>query len=93
MTTRHEAKTTTNHDEIRRWAEARGGRPATVKGTEHGGEHAGILRIAFSGDDHLEAIPWDEFFAKFDEANLAFLHQDRTKDGEQSRFFKFVERE
>jgi hypothetical protein len=92
MTTRHEAKTTTDHDEIRRWAEARGGRPATVKGTETRGEHAGVLRIAFTDDEDLEEIPWDEFFDKFEEANLAFLHQDRTKDGQESRFFKFVER-
>ena len=30
-----EAKTTTDHDEIRNWAEARGGRPAVVRST-HG---------------------------------------------------------
>lgn len=92
MTTRHEAKTTTDHQEIRRWAEARDGRPATVKGTEARGEHAGVLRIAFTDDEDLEEISWEEFFDKFEEANLAFLHQDRTKDGEESRFFKFVER-
>jgi len=28
-----ETKITTDHDEIRRWVEARGGKPATVKGT------------------------------------------------------------
>ena len=27
------SKTTTNHNEIRKWAEARGGRPVTVRGT------------------------------------------------------------
>jgi len=91
MTTRHEATTTTDHDEIRRWAEERGGRPASVQGTADKGDHAGILRIAFR-DDELEEISWDEFFEKFEEANLAFLHQDRTKDDEKSRFFKFVER-
>src|SRR4051794_34732042 len=42
-----ESKTTTDHDEIRRWAEERGGRPATVEGTEGGGEDAGVLRIDF----------------------------------------------
>lgn len=92
MTTRHEAKTTTDHDEIRRWAQARGGRPATVKGTETRSEHAGVLRIAFTDDEDLDDIGWDEFFEKFEEASLAFLHQDRTRDGEESRFFKFVER-
>ncbi len=88
-----EARQTTNHDEIRRWVETRGGRPATVKDTEHGREHAGVLRIAFRDDENLEDIDWDEFFGKFDEEALAFLYQDKTKDGKQSRFFKFVERE
>src|SRR5438105_1772672 len=87
--------TTTNHDEIRKWAEARGGKPATVKRTESDGE-AGVLRIDFpgySGAGSLEEISWDEFFAKFDEKNLAFLYQDTTSSGEESRFFKFVSRE
>ena len=92
MTAQHEAKTTTDHEEIQRWAEKRGGRPATVRGTEERGEHAGVLRIAFTDDEDLETIGWNDFFEKFDEAGLAFLYQERTKDGEESRFFKFVER-
>lgn len=92
MTTRHEAKTTTDHDEIRDWAEARDGRPATVAGTETRGEHAGVLRIVFRDDEDLEEISWEDFFEKFDEEKLAFLHQDQTADGKPSRFFKFVER-
>jgi hypothetical protein len=92
MANSHEAKQTHNHDEIRRWAEARGGHPATVKDTEHGSEHAGVLRIAFDAADKLEEIDWNAFFAKFDEADLDFLYQDKTKDGKPSRFFKFVQR-
>ena len=87
--------TTIDHDEIRKWAEVRGGKPATVKRTESDGE-AGVLRIDFpgySGAGSLEEISWDEFFKKFDEKNLAFLYQDTTSSGEQSRFFKFVSRE
>jgi hypothetical protein len=37
---------TTDHDVIRLWAEARNGKPATVKGTADGDE-AGLLRIDF----------------------------------------------
>lgn len=91
MNTSHEAHQTRDHEKIRRWAEARGGRPATVKGTAEGDEAAGLLRIAFDDDDKLETIEWQEFFDKFDEENLVFLYQERTKDGEESRFFKFVE--
>jgi hypothetical protein len=40
--------TPTNHDVIRAWAEDRGGVPASVEGTENGGDaDAGILRIDF----------------------------------------------
>ena len=88
----HDAKTTTDHDEIRRWAEERGGKTDTVRGTGEG-EEAGVPRIAFTDNEDLQAIDRDEFFDKFEEANLAFLYQDNTADGKPSRFFKFVERE
>src|SRR4051794_22005540 len=90
----NESKTTTDHDEIRRWAEERGGKPATVKGTESRGEDAGILRIDFPGgeEDRLEEIPWDEWFEKFDSEKLAFLYQEEVKSGDESRFFKLVNR-
>ena len=86
-----EATITTDHDEIRKWAEARGSRPAVVRGTE-------ILRLEFpnapnADDDDLEEISWDEFFNKFAEANLALLHQEKTADGKKSYFNKLVGRE
>ena len=92
MTTSHEAKTTTDHDEIREWAEQRGGKPASVRGTEERGEEAGVLRISFENDEDLEEISWDEFFEKFDEEDLEFLYQERTADGGESRFFKLIQR-
>lgn len=85
-----EAKTTTDHKEIRRWVEARGGHPACVKGTGGKGD-TGLLRIdypGYSGEDTLQQISWEEFFRGFEENNLAFLYQDE-KD---SRFSKFIER-
>jgi hypothetical protein len=92
----HESKVTTDHDEIRRWVEARGGKPATIGGTERKGEEAGLLRIdmpAGASNPPLEPISWDEFFKKFEEENLAFLYQEEKADGEPSFFSKFVERE
>jgi len=92
---RAKSKMTTDHDEIRRWAEERNGHPATVKRTEKGGE-PGILRIDFpgySGEQSLEEISWDDFFKKFEESDLAFVYQDKTATGRQSRFGKFVSRE
>lgn len=88
-----QGKMTTDHNTIRKWAKERGAHPATVKGTEEGGEHAGILRLDFDPkEEKLAPISWDEFFSKFDDAELAFLHQDRTADGSMSRFHKFVSR-
>ncbi len=87
-----EGQVTTDHKAIRKWAEERGGHPATVKSTAAAGE-AGILRLDFDPkDEKLEEISWDEFFDKFDEAKLAFLYQDKTADGHVSRFHKFIDR-
>lgn len=89
------SKTTTDHREIQRWAEARDGRPVTVKGTG-GDDEPGVLRIDFpggAGGDRFEEIGWEEWFAKFDENGLAFLYQDHKASGEESTFFKLVRRE
>src|SRR5947208_4531233 len=85
------AKTTTDHDEIRRWVEARGGYPAHVTRTESG-DDPGVLRIdypGYSGQDTLGRIEWDQFFEWFDRDKLAFLYQDEG----DSRFSKFVSRD
>lgn len=90
-----ESKITTDHDEIRRWVEERGGWPACVKGT--GGEgDPGLLRIDFpgySGEETLQRISWEEFFGAFEKHRLAFLYQDKTSDGKVSRFNKLVSRD
>lgn len=90
-----EAKTTTDHEQIKQWVEERGGRPARVKGTaEEGG--SGVLVIdypGYSGTQTLETIRWDEFFKGFEENKLAFLYQHETKAGEESRFSKLVNRD
>src|SRR5439155_984576 len=70
-----EAQITTDHDEIRKWAESRGGKPAAVKAT-HRGKDPGIIRLIFpdaanADDESLEEISWAEYFRKFDEAGLA----------------------
>jgi hypothetical protein len=86
------ARKITDHEEIRRWAEERGGRPARVSDTvdDKGG---GVLRFDFGEkEDELEEMSWDEFFAVFDSRKLALLEQEETSSGRMSRFSKFVER-
>jgi len=86
------SETTTDHGAIRTWVEKRNGRPAVVKGTE-GKDGEGILRIEFRHAEKLEDIDWDTFFETFEDRKLAFLHQDTSADGHESRFFKFVSRD
>ena len=88
---RSSSKTTTDHEEIRRWAEERGGKPSTVAGT--GGDEPGILRIDFppyGNEGKLEDICWDDWFQKFEENNLALLYEDKPARGGTSYFNKLI---
>jgi hypothetical protein len=88
-----QAKKTVDHEVIKRWAEERGGRPSIVRGTGKD-DSDGILRIDFGKPEpSLKKITWEDFFKVFDERELAFLYQDKTADGKESRFFKFVRRD
>jgi hypothetical protein len=73
------SETTTDHDEIRRWAEGHGARPAAVAATGSG-DDPGILRLMFpeapqNDDDALEEISWDEWLQAFDENDLALVYE------------------
>jgi len=88
------SKTTRDHDEIRRWAEARGAVPAEVSSTHRDGE-PGILRFEFPNapnrnDSKLQEISWEDFFEKFDENGLGLVYQEKTADGAESNFNKLV---
>ena len=78
---------TTDHEEIRRWVDARGGHPAVVTGVP--GED-GLLRLdlpgGYVGQEFLEPVSWDEFFRRFEEKRLAFVYED------EGRFFQLVAR-
>ena len=92
---RHSSKTTTNHSEIKRWAEARGATPACVKGTGSRSD-PGMIRLDFpgySGSDSLEPITWDEWFESFDDNGLALVYQDKTASGKRSNFNKIIGRD
>lgn len=85
------AETTTDHGEIRKWAEAKGGKPAAVKRT-HSDDSTGIIRIMFpdapnSQHDALEEISWDKFFDQFEKSKLALLYE------QDSMFSKLVGRD
>lgn len=90
------SKKTTDHDQIKQWVEARGGKPAAVCGTEDG-DPPGVIRIAFpqmkqSEAEGLTLIDWPQFFEKFEEQDLAMVYQDQTSGGAESHFCKLVSR-
>jgi hypothetical protein len=76
------SETTTDHDRIRQWAEAKGGKPAAVDRT-HSDKDVGLIRIMFpeapnSHHDNLVEITWDEFFKEFEERQLALILDDKS---------------
>ena len=93
MATQH-SKTTTNHSQIQRWAEARHAQPARVKGTGGNGD-PGMVRLDFpgySGKGKLEPISWDDWFEAFDDNDLALVYQEKTASGKRSNFNKLISR-
>ena len=82
----------TDHDRIREWIEARGGRPASAT---PGSSESSLLVIHFPDTSEVEAeqMPWEDFFAHFDRQNLALVCT-REAEGvdELSRDFEFVPR-
>lgn len=84
------SRVTTDHEEIRRIVESKGGRPACVRGTEAGGSC--LLRIDYvgagAGEEKLAPMDWDEFFEQFDENGLAMAYDTSPA----VRLTKFVSR-
>jgi hypothetical protein len=88
-----DTKMTVDHNIIKHWIEERGGEPAKISKPDIPVEEEGVLRIKFRGfqyESNLVPISWSDFFTKFDQSNLAFVYEEKTPDGELSRFFRFV---
>lgn len=87
-----QSKTTTDHNTIKRWVEARQGRPSVV--TKNARETE-ILRIDFPSyeEENLRPVSWEKWFEIFERNKLALVYQERTKEGKQSNFNKIVDRE
>jgi len=85
---------TFDHEIIKKWVEERGGVPAAAESGRVAIEESGVLRIRFPEQpaEEYEKLTWDQFFAKFDQAHLAFMYEERTVTGELSSFFKFISR-
>jgi hypothetical protein len=93
----NETKTTIDHNEIRKWVEAHRGFPAAVSGSGSGdlGENfdPGVLRIDLpgaAGEEELTPVSWEDWFAKFDREELAFVSQERKAGSAESAFYELV---
>ena len=80
---------TIDHAMIRAWAERRGARPSTDEGDERPWP---LVFDSGSPDAGLREISWDEFFAEFERADLAFVCRAEGEAGEPDDFHEFVVR-
>ncbi len=87
-------RTTSNHGEIQRWAQERGGQPAVIDHPNARADKPGI-RIDFPGkrDDAIKDIThpvtWDEFFAVFEEQQLLLTYEDDPTDEDPEMWYHF----
>jgi hypothetical protein len=91
----HKSHVLTDHEEIRKWVEARGGFPAHVTRTGDA-DDVGLIRIDFpgySGEQSLEHISWEQWFEKFEEKKLALIVENQPPEGAKGRFNKLISRE
>jgi hypothetical protein len=91
-----ESNITTDHDEIRRWAEERGGAPVIVRDTTSLSPGEGYLNLEFPGYDrgeNAQRVSWDDFFRTFEERNLAFQYQQERPSGTETFNFKLIDRD
>lgn len=98
------AKTLTSHDDIRQWAEARGGNPMLMETPDGTGSRT-LLQLTFGqhaintdgneGPDRVggfQLVSWDDWFAALEAAKLALRVSDDPAGGSEAEF-EFVERQ
>jgi hypothetical protein len=72
---------------VRKWAEERGAKPATIPGADP--EKPRVLRLDFPGyAEGLQPVSWDAWCRTFSDRHLAALFQQHLKDGRPSNFFQ-----
>jgi hypothetical protein len=98
------AKILTSRDDIRQWAEARGGNPMLMETPDGTGSRT-LLQLTFGqhaintdgneGPDRVggfQLVSWDDWFAALDEGKLALRVSDDLAGGNEAEF-EFVPRE
>jgi len=79
-------------DEIRAWAEERGGVPAIAERAKDA-EGGDLLRIVFDDTEkHVREVPWEDFFAVFEANKLVFVYDAPVAGEPLSLEHEFAER-
>lgn len=92
------AKILTSRDDIRQWAEARGGNPMLMDTPDGTGTRT-LLQLTFGqhainvdgneGPDRIggfQLVAWDDWFDALDEANLSLRVSDDPAGGSEAEF-------
>jgi len=80
------AQVTTDHEQVRKWVEARSGKPAAVKAT-HRGKDSGVIRVIGApnaDDDNLEEISWS-IKTECRRVRRAFLQAGRPRNRREQK--------
>lgn len=98
------SKTLKSHEEIRQWAEARGGNPLLMDTPDGTGSRT-LLQLTFGqhalntdgneGPDRIggfQLVSWDEWFAALETSGLALRVSDDPAGGNEAEF-EFVPRD
>lgn len=99
-----ETRMLTDHEEIRDWAAARAGTPA-IQESDPTVRNSSVLRLVFGQQAYidtdqperpettggLELVEWDEWFALFDERELALV-VSKEVPGQRDEFHEIVRR-
>lgn len=83
---------TTDHDTIRHWIEECGSTAAQV--TEPAEDDPGSLAVVPKGtiDNSIREVSWKEFFAIFEDEELAFVYHSDKDDPDKQWSCKFIDR-
>ena len=90
--------TTGDHDQIRHWAESRGGVPMIIDHPVARADKIGI-RIDFPGESHevlmSETRPatWDEFFQVFEDQRLLLSFDEDPAVDDPTEWYRFEKRD
>lgn len=94
------SKVTWNHNEIRKWVEKHGGKPAVFDDPSAGADKLGI-RIDFKSRENfkfmhdaveVKEISWKKFFEIFDKRKLAFIYKDKDEPRDITMAYKLIPR-